>query len=132
MNAPKTDHIVTAAKELAGACGETASCMKGVAEGAAQVNQLYDHGYGGAGKSLISLGIALIMFPEPTMVSDVIGCGVVASGMLYNKVVPPPIYIDDVFKSIEDQLKSLHGFEMDIPRNYTVPVDFSEAHFTVD
>jgi len=37
-----------------------------------EVNQLYDHGYGGAGKSLIKFGIALIMIPEPFMVSDMI------------------------------------------------------------
>ena len=100
MITPKTDHVVTAAKELGGSFTESASLLSGFNSALQEVNGLYDHGYGGAGNSLISFGIALVMFPEPFMVSDVIGGGIVAAGLLYNHFVPPPIFIDNVFDTI--------------------------------
>jgi hypothetical protein len=88
-----------------------------------EVNGLYDHGYGGAGNSLISFGIALVMFPEPFMVSDVIGGGIVAAGLLYNHF-SPAIFIDNVFDTILSR-SSDHSTGEDVtelPPNVDFPV----------
>ena len=129
METPKTDHIVKASKELGQAFTETAGILNGMNQRLKEVNQLYDHGYGGAGNSLISLGIALVMFPEPFMVSDVIGGGMIAAGFLYNRAVPPPMYVDDIFMTIEEQVKTIHQCGEGLSRDFTIPLDFSAMHF---
>jgi hypothetical protein len=125
----KTDHIVTAAKELGGSYSESAELLSGMNEAVKEYNELYDHGYGGAGNSMISFGIALVMFPEPFMVSDVIGGGIVAAGLLYNHLVPPPMYIDNIFDMIQEQVKAIHSTGEVLQQNYSPNVDFSSLHF---
>lgn len=125
----QTDHIVTAAKELGSSYGETADLLSGMNGALGEVNQLYDHGYGGAGNSMIQFGIALVMFPEPFMVSDVIGGGIVAAGLLYNHMVPPPLYIDDIFEAIQEQVKAIHSTGEDLTQNSSAPFNFSSMSF---
>jgi hypothetical protein len=125
------NHVVTAAKELGGSYGETAELVKGMNEALQEVNQLYDHGYGGAGSSMISFGITLVMFPEPTGVSDVIGGGIVAAGLLYNHFVPPPMFIDNIFDSIQEQVKAIHSTGEVLTQNYTPDVDFGALRFQI-
>jgi len=131
MQSPPTDHIIKAAKELGETFTETVTIINGMNGAVKEVNQLYDHGYGGAGKSMISLGIALVMFPEPTMVSDVIGGGVIAAGLFYNQLVPPPIYIDNIFDTIQEQVKAIHSTGEDLSSNFSIPVDFSSIRFEI-
>ncbi len=122
----ETDHIVQAAKELGGNYSETTGLITEMVECTRMVNDLYDHGQGGLGKSLISFGIALVMFPEPFMVSDVAGGAIIAAGMLYNKVVTPAGYIDDIYSTIEEQIMSLHGMKINIAEGRTVDFKFPE------
>ncbi len=131
MICPETDHIVQAAKELGETFTETATIINGMNGAVDEVNQLYDHGYGGAGNSLISFGIALVIFPEPFMVSDAIGGGIIAAGLLYNKLVPPPIYIDNIFETIQSQVKAIQSTSEDLSSNFIVPVDFSSIRFEI-
>jgi hypothetical protein len=131
MQSPKTDHLVQAAKELGETFTETATIINGMNGAVEEVNQLYDHGYGGAGNGMISFGIALVVFPEPTMVSDAIGGGIVAAGLFYNKLVPPPLYIDNVFETIQSQVQAIHSTGEDLSENFYVPVDFSSIHFEI-
>ncbi len=131
MDSPKTDHIVKAASELGETYTESAELLSGMSGAMNEVNQLYDHGYGGAGNSLIKFGIALIMIPEPFMVSDVIGGGIVAAGYLYKWLVPPPMYIDNIFDTIQEQVKAIHTTEENLSQNYSVSVDFSSMRFEI-
>ncbi|HIH89245.1 TPA: hypothetical protein HA344_08575 [Candidatus Bathyarchaeota archaeon] len=129
MDAPKTDHIVTAVKELGSSCVESADLLSGMNGALHEVNQLYDHGYGGAGNSMISFGIALVAFPEPFMVSDVIGAGMVAAGFMYKHFVPPPMYIDNVFETIQEQVQAIHATGEGLNQNYSPEVDLSSFKF---
>ena len=131
MDNPKTDHIVKAASELGETYAESAGLLSGVSDAMSDVNQLYDHGYGGAGNSLIKFGITLIMIPEPFMVSDVIGGGMVAAGMLYNNFIPPPMYIDTIFETIQEQVKAIHSIGENFSPPTSIPVDFSSMHFEI-
>ena len=128
MVSNETDHIVQAAKELGGTYSETTGLITEMVECTRMVNDLYDHGQGGFGKSLISFGIALVMFPEPFMVSDVVGGAIVAAGMVYNKVVTPAGYIDDIYSSIEEQIMCLHGMKIDISEGRSVNFVFPSMH----
>jgi hypothetical protein len=131
MQSLKTDHVVQAAKELGETFTETATIINGMNGAVEEVNQLYDHGYGGAGSSMVSLGVAMVLFPEPTMVSDVIGGGVIAAGLLYNKIVPPPLYIDSIFETIQSQVKAIHSTGEDLSNDSYISVDFSSMRFEI-
>jgi hypothetical protein len=131
MDNRKTDHIVKAASELGETYTESAGLLSGVSGAMSEVTQLYDHGYGGTGNNLIKFGITLIMIPEPFMVSDVIGGGMVAAGMLYNKFVPPPMYIDTIFETIQEQVKAIHSVGENLSQPCSIPVDFSLMHFEI-
>ena len=132
MEKPKTEHIIKAAQELGGVHVETSKNIKDLKENLTEVNSLYDHGYGGTRKSLISFGIALIMIPEPTLISDVIGGGIVAAGCLYNKINPPPIFVDDIFKTINGQMKEIGDNDLDLSRNFVIPIDFTSMRLSLD
>ena len=127
----ETDHILKAAKELGETYSETTGLITEMVECTRMVNDLYDHGQGGLGKSLISFGIALVVFPEPFMVSDVAGGAIVAAGMMYNKVVTPSLYIDDIYKSIEEQIMCLHGMKIDVAEDRSVNFVFPSMHLNL-
>ena len=109
MDESNAGNVVVAAKELGEAYEETASLLAEFAEGVHETSNLYGSGNQGAGAALVSLGVALIVFPEPTFISDVTGCGIVAAGLAYQKLVPPPLSVDDIYSSIEDQVMNLRS-----------------------
>ncbi len=78
---------------------------------------------------MISFGIALVAFPEPFMVSDVIGAGMVAAGFMYNHFVPPPMYIDNVFETIQKQVQAIYATGEGLNPNYSPEVDLSSLKF---
>jgi hypothetical protein len=129
MDVPKTNHIVKAAQELGGSFAESASLLSDFNGAIKEVNGLYDHGYGGAGNSMISFGVALVAFPEPFMVSDVIGGGIIAAGFLYKHFIPPPMYVDNIFDIIEQQVQTIHSTGEGLTQNYTPDLDFSSFRF---
>jgi hypothetical protein len=131
MDVKNLKPAVEAAKELGSSYQESANMLMGFTECVKATNDLYDHGCGGLGKTLISFGFALFVFPEPTFISDIVGCGIMGMGFAYNKIVPPPIYVDDIFKTIEEQVKVLHDFDINIERDYKVPLDFSGFNFEI-
>jgi len=107
LDESNASNVVVAAKELGEAYDETASLLAGFAEGVHETSDLYGSRNQGTGAALVSLGVALIAFPEPTFISDVTGCGIVAAGLAYQKLVPPPLSVDDIYSSIEDQMREL-------------------------
>jgi len=102
-------NVIVAAKELGEAYEETASLLAGFAEGIHETSDLYNSGSHGAGPALVSLGITLIAIPEPTLISDVIGCGIVGAGIAYQRLVPPPLSVADIYTSIENQIMNLRS-----------------------
>jgi hypothetical protein len=55
---------------------------------------------------LIKIGVALILFPDPT-ISDIIGTAMVAAGLLHNKVKNSGLFLEDVYKTYPHLLKEL-------------------------
>ncbi|MBX5326930.1 MAG: hypothetical protein ACQXXH_07160 [Candidatus Bathyarchaeia archaeon] len=56
---------------------------------------------------LVKIGMALILFPDPT-ISDVVGTAMVAAGLLHNKVKNSGLYLEDVYKTYPKLLKELY------------------------
>ncbi len=58
---------------------------------------------------LIKLGLALIVFPEPTPISETVGSFLVAAGMVQKGIKNRAIYVDDVHKTLQNTLKEIRS-----------------------
>ncbi len=56
---------------------------------------------------LVKLGLTLIMFPEPTPISETIGTCLVAAGAIQKGIRSRTIYVEDVYKTFQDVLKDV-------------------------
>jgi hypothetical protein len=56
---------------------------------------------------LIKLGLALIVFPEPTPISETIGACFVAAGVIQKGVRSRTIYIEEVSKTFQRVFKEM-------------------------
>ena len=124
--------VEEAAKELGQTYEESADLLHGFTDNLTEVKNLYDNGSGGLGKSMISFGITLVLIPEPTCISDVIGAGMIGTGFLYNKLFPPPIYVNDIFKTIEAQVRSIKDTGESLQNNYNVPLNLGDINLSLD
>jgi len=62
----------------------------------------------GANRSrLVKLGLTLIMFPEPTPISETIGTCLVTAGAIQKGIRSRTIYVEDVYKTFQDILKDV-------------------------
>ena len=55
---------------------------------------------------LIKAGLAMIAFPDPT-ISDVIGAGLVAAGLIHTKIKRSALHVEDVYKTFPQVIKEL-------------------------
>lgn len=56
---------------------------------------------------LIELGVALIVFPEPTPISETVGACFVAAGMIQKGVKNRSIYVEDIGKTFQNAVKEV-------------------------
>lgn len=56
---------------------------------------------------LIELGVALIVFPEPTPISETVGACFVAAGMIQKGVKNRSIYLEDIGKTFQNAVKEV-------------------------
>jgi hypothetical protein len=56
---------------------------------------------------LIKLGVALIVFPEPTPISETVGACFVAAGMIQEGVRNRSIYVEDIGKTFQNTMKEV-------------------------
>lgn len=55
---------------------------------------------------LIKAGLALIAFPDPT-ISDIVGAGLVAAGLIHTKIKNSALHVEDVYKTFPHVIKEL-------------------------
>jgi len=56
---------------------------------------------------LIKLGVALIVFPEPTPISEIVGAGFVAAGAVQKGIKSRAGFAEDIGKDFKKALKDL-------------------------
>ena len=98
--------ILRQAKEdFQDASRDTKGSMKGVAREARDVKKLWRE----KNKSkLVKIGVALILFPDPT-ISDLVGTGLVAAGLLHDRIKNSGLFLEDVYKTYPRLLKELQS-----------------------
>jgi len=84
--------------------------MKGTTEGVATAKKLWRE----SNKSkLMSIGMTLILFPEPTPISIIIGTGIMAAGAIQEGIRSQAIYVEDIPKTLLKTFKELHEVRYD-------------------
>jgi hypothetical protein len=60
---------------------------------------------------LIRIGLALIVFPEPTPISETVGACFVAAGAVQQGIKSRGIYLEDITKTLRSTLREIRTFK---------------------
>ena len=103
----KTEEVKTvtkAVKELSECHSDAAGALKSTVYTVGDTQKLWRAG----NKSrLMKIGVALIMFPEPTSISDCVGACFVAAGAVQKGIQKRAIFLEDVTKTFRNTLKDV-------------------------
>jgi hypothetical protein len=95
---------VKAVNELGECYGDLFGALKGTACNAEVAKKLWREG----NKSrLIKIGVALIVFPEPTPISETIGACFVAAGAVQKGIRNRALFLEDVTKTFKSTLRDV-------------------------
>ena len=86
-----------AVHELCESCVELHNALKSTAKTTAQAKKLWREGNK---SNLIKIGVACIMFPDPSPVTEIIGAGFLAAGAVQKGIQKRTLYISDFKKNI--------------------------------
>ncbi len=78
--------------------------MKGTSTEANAARKLWR---GGNHSKLVKLGLALIVFPEPTPVSETVGMCLLAAGAVQKGIRDRTLYTEDLYKTFHNTLKNI-------------------------
>jgi hypothetical protein len=110
----KTEEMKTvthAVNELNESYVDLIQTMKGTIKEARATKQLWRE----YNKSkLIKIGLALIVFPEPTPISETVGSVLVAAGAVQQGIRQRSIFADDIYKTFQNTLKEIRDTHLSI------------------
>jgi hypothetical protein len=109
--AMKTDDVkaaISALNELNESYVEVADAMNGISDQTKRAKKL---SRGGNKSRLIKIGLALIVFPEPTPISETVGACFVAVGAVQQRIKSRSLYIEDITKTLQKTLKEVRMFK---------------------
>lgn len=113
MKPDELKSTVEALKELGLSYKESVDVLQGVSDEIRSVRRLWRQ----ENKSkLIKLGLSLIVFPEPTPISETLGAVVLAAGLIQNKVRQSNLHIDDVYSTFQGIMKDLQTIKHGLTR----------------
>ncbi len=103
----ETDEIkaeVMAVNELIEDYSDLLSSLRGTIKETKTAQKLWR---AGDKSRLIKLGIALIIFPEPTPISETIGSVLVAAGLFKSAMQRRTLYTEDIFKTLRCTVREI-------------------------
>ncbi len=103
MNPEELKALTGAVQELSESSLETARAMRGFNRELHSAQGLWKKS---GSTRLIKIGLALIALPDPT-ITDVIGCALVAAGMVQLKMKNSALHVEDVYKTFPKMVKEL-------------------------
>jgi hypothetical protein len=104
MKPEQVRNATKAMNELSESYIDLFDTVKGTAKAAGSAKKLWREG----NKSrLIKIGISLIVFPEPTPISETIGACFVAAGAVQKGIQSRAIYLEDITKTFKKTLKDV-------------------------
>jgi hypothetical protein len=103
-NSEETKQTTKALTELTESYKDLYQGVKGSSREAATTKKLWREG----NKSrLVQIGMALIVFPEPTPVTPTIGACFIAAGAIQRGIKSRAIYMEDITKTLQSTLKEI-------------------------
>jgi hypothetical protein len=106
METEKIRNAIKVLNELAESSKDLHSAVKGTTQQVAATKKLWREG----NKSkLIKIGVACIMFPDPSPVGEIIGAGFIAAGLVQKGIQKRTLYIGDLKKTFESTLRELNS-----------------------
>ena len=106
MDHEKAKYATKAVNELCESGKDLHSALRGTTRQVAASKKLWREG----NKSkLIKLGVACIVFPDPSPVGEIIGAGLIAAGMVQKGIQKQSIYLGDIKKTFESTLREVHS-----------------------
>lgn len=103
----KTEKIKTAATALNELNESSIDLLNAVKETTKEVKDIKKLWRDGNKSRLIKLGLTLIVFPEPTPISETVGVCFVAAGAIQKGIQSRTIYIEDINKTFQNILKEV-------------------------
>lgn len=104
MNVEQAKATVQAANELSESGKDLFFSIMGTKREAAAAKKLWLEG----NKSrLIKIGVACIMFPDPSPVGEIVGAGFIAAGLVQKGIRKQYLYLGDIKKTYEKTLREL-------------------------
>ena len=104
MKPEKAKTAAKALKELNESYIDLLGAIKGTVNTAEATKKLWR---GGNNSRLIKIGVALIMLPEPTPISETVGACFVAAGAVQKRIQNRAIYLEDITKTFKSTLKDV-------------------------
>jgi hypothetical protein len=104
MKLEEAKNATKALNELSESYIDVIGAVKGTANAAESTKKLWREG----NKSrLIKIGLSLIVFPEPTPISETIGACFIAAGAVQKGIKSRAIYLEDITKTFKNTLKDV-------------------------
>jgi hypothetical protein len=104
MNPEQAKTATKTLKELNESYADLYGAVKSTGRDAEAAKKLWREG----NKSrLIRIGVALVLFPEPTPISATVGACLVAAGAVQKGIQSRAVYLEDVTKTFKNTLKDV-------------------------
>jgi hypothetical protein len=111
MESEKTRNAIRAINEISESGKDLHAAIKGTTRQVAASKKLWREG----NKSrLIKLGVACIVFPDPSPVGEIIGAGLITAGMVQKGIQKQSIYLGDIKKTFESTLREVHSTKQEL------------------
>ncbi len=111
METEKLKNTTIVLNELAESGKDLHSSVKGATRQVAATKKLWREG----NKSkLIKLGVACAMFPDPSPVTEIIGAGLIAAGLVQKGIQNRSLYIGDLKKTFESVQRELNSTQSNL------------------
>jgi len=106
MEIDKAKNAIKAVHELGKSREDLHAAMRGTTRDVAATKKLWREG----NKSkLIKIGVACILFPDPSPVGEIIGAGFITAGLVQKGIQKQSIYLEDIKKTFGRTLKEIQS-----------------------
>ncbi len=106
MEKAKAQYTSKAIYELSESCVELHKAVNSTTQTAAQAKKLWREGNK---SNLIKIGMACIMFPDPSPVGEIIGAGFLVAGAVQKGIQKRTLYVSDLKKNLNSIQKELRA-----------------------
>jgi hypothetical protein len=110
MKTSEVKTSVASISELADSYADLGSSLNGTIDEVKRTKKLW---HSGNKSRLMKIGVALIVFPEPTPISETIGACFVAAGMVKKGIQNRSIFLEDVSRTFHDTVKEVVSIRQD-------------------